>query len=99
MLHFSCDLCGCPLNNQRYVVKLEVAPAFDPDELTVQDLESDHLASVADELHELELNGEDAAEDAGEKSFRFDLCPRCRDKFVKDPLPRETARRPNFSQN
>lgn len=99
MLHFSCDLCGCPLNEQRYVVKLEVFPAFDPDALTEQDVNSDHLSDLADELHDLEINGEFEATDSGAKYFRFDLCPRCRDKYVKEPLPREPARRPKFSQN
>ena len=33
MLHFSCDLCGRPLSDRRYVVKLEVFAAFDPDEV------------------------------------------------------------------
>jgi hypothetical protein len=99
MLHFTCDLCGCPLNEQRYVVKLEVFPAFDPDALTEQDVDSDHLSDLADELQDVEISGEFEPADTGAKYYRFDLCQRCRDKYIQEPLPREPVRRPKFSQN
>jgi hypothetical protein len=99
MLHFSCDLCGSQLDDQRYVVKLEVYPAFDPDELTESDLDADHLAEVAEIIQEMEATGNTELEDCGPKTFRFDLCPRCHKKFLKDPLGRDAFRRLNFSEN
>jgi tRNA(Ile)-lysidine synthase TilS/MesJ len=99
MLHFSCDLCGHQLDEQRYVVKLEVYPAFDPDELTEGALDADHLAEVAEIIQEMEATGSTELEDCGAKSFRFDLCPRCHKKFCKDPLGRDAFRRLNFSEN
>jgi len=98
MLHFSCDLCGQPLDDRRYVVRLEVFPAFDPVDLTEEDLEPDHLQEVAEELDEMELTGAEL-EDCSSKSFRFDLCARCQARYTKDPLGREALRRLNFSEN
>lgn len=99
MLHFSCDLCGNPLDDQRFVVKLETYPAFDPTELTEDDLTEDNLQQVAKAIQEIELGGHDPLPDCSAKSYRFDLCPRCHARFVKDPLGRELVRRLNFSQN
>jgi hypothetical protein len=101
MLHFSCDLCGQPLDDRRYVVKLETFPAFDPDELTEEDLAEDNLQAVAKLIQEIERTGADPLEgsDAGAKSCRFDLCPRCHAKFARDPLGRDSVRRLNFSKN
>ena len=99
MLHFSCDLCGHQLDDRRYVVKLEVFPAFDPDELTEEELDSDHLAEVAEVIQEMEATGNMELEDHSTKDFRFDLCPRCHQRFLKDPLGRDAMRRLNFSEN
>jgi hypothetical protein len=98
MLHFSCDLCGQPLDERRYVVRLEVFPAFDPEDISEADLHGDHLQEVADELHEMEITGAQL-EDCNSKTFRFDLCTRCHAKYLKDPLGREALRRLNFSEN
>lgn len=99
MLHFSCDLCGQDLDDQRYVVKMELFPAFDPNAITEDDLDTDNLEEVADLIHEMELTGETDLEDGNAKSFRFDLCPTCHAKFTKDPLGRDALRRLDFSKN
>lgn len=97
MLHFSCDLCGCQLNDRRFVVKLEVFPAFDPDQLSQGDLDADHLDQVAQQI--AAANEDPDLDDCETKALRFDLCPRCQQKFLRDPLGREAARRLTFSQN
>lgn len=96
MLHFSCDLCGCRLDDRRFVVKLEAFPAFDPDQLEPADLDADHLAEVAQQIESNDTSNE---EDCGTKTLRFDLCPRCHRKFLHDPLGRDAARRLTFSKN
>ena len=98
MLHFSCDLCGRQLDDRRYVVRLEVFPAIEAEEITEADLDADHLKEVAEEIAEMELSGVDLDGDES-KSFRFDLCPTCHGKYVTDPLGREAIRRLNFSKN
>ena len=99
MLHFSCDLCGQQLGERRYVVKLEVYPAFDPEDFDEDDLDADHLQELSEVIQEIEATGKCELEDCSSKGFRFDLCPVCHRKFVKDPLGREALRRLNFSKN
>ena len=99
MLHFTCDLCGQQLNDDRYVAKIEVFAAFDPSELSEQDLDADHLQEIASLIEDMELKGDSELDEPETRQFRFDLCPECRKKFVNDPLGRETMRRLNFSEN
>ena len=43
MIHFTCDLCGKEMNasnDQRYVVKIEAFPGFDPEKLSAEDLDT-----------------------------------------------------------
>lgn len=85
-------------NELRFVVKLEVYAAFDPAEDEV-DEDRDHLQ----ELHEI-LERSEIAEspEIGEEVYqqlRFDLCPECRKRFVKNPLGRKHAEQFDFSQN
>jgi hypothetical protein len=99
MLHFTCDLCGRSIDQERYITRIEVAPAFDPDQVTEEDLDADHLEEIAESLAELESTGDFELEDFGPKKFRFDLCPHCWKRYLKDPLGRDSLRRLNFSQN
>lgn len=98
MLHFTCDLCGQPLRKERFIARVEVYSAYDPEDLTEADLDEDNLAQVAQELddcdeHDLQLT------DGETRDFRFDLCPTCHRRYLKDPLGRDSLRRANFSQN
>jgi hypothetical protein len=99
MLHFTCDLCSRELSDERYVVRIEVYPGFDPEEVDEEQLDADHLQAISEALQEVEETGKLELEDCGTKAFRFDLCPRCHKKFVKDPLGRDALRRLNFSEN
>ena len=99
MMHYSCDLCQCPLdseNDLRYVVKLEVYAALDP--IQVDD-DCDNLL----EMHEIiERMDESSVEEIGEdvyRQMRFDLCPECRKRFLRNPLGRKLAEHLDFSQN
>ena len=102
MLHYSCDLCGKELlveADLRYVVKLEVYAAYDPLEITEEDLEEDHMEEISQLIKQMDDMDEQALEDQVYKNFRFDLCPECHKKFLKDPLGREIARSIDFSKN
>ena len=89
MIHFSCDLCGTeidPRNDLRYVVKLEVYAACD------ESSQTDSGRDTFQELQEILQHVEDAENDQiGDdvyQSQRFDLCPQCRKRFLKNPLGR-----------
>ncbi|MEX0714874.1 MAG: hypothetical protein WD847_11335 [Pirellulales bacterium] len=99
MIHYSCDLCKRTLDPEddlRYVVKLEVYAAFDP--LEVEE-DNDNLQ----EIHEILERMDDASsEEIGDdvyQQLRFDLCPECRKKFLKNPLGRKPIEHFDFSKN
>jgi len=104
MLHVTCDLCGKELlpgdEHHRYVVKIEVFAAHDPAEITEADLEEDHMEAVSKMLQEIDddVIGPDRIEPAAHQ-FRFDLCPECRKRFVRDPLNKDAAQKFDFSEN
>jgi hypothetical protein len=106
MIHYSCDLCKRPIDadeDLRYVVKIEVYAAIDPVEVDANGDDRDHLQEMQDILQRMEEAGSEAGSDAvGDdvyQQLRFDLCPECRKKFVKNPLGREASKQFDFSKN
>ena len=100
MVHISCDLCGKLLEpgHGRHIVKIEVFTAHDPG-LTEDDLDADHMEEVSQLLEELETASDSEELEPQTRQFRFDFCPDCRARFVKDPLSREAAPKFDFSEN
>jgi len=91
MAGFCCDMCGRPLlvdSDVRYVVKIEVFAAYDPMELTADDLRQDHLDEIRELARTLAKADPQTLEDQVYRDFTFDLCPRCQKRYPKDPLPR-----------
>lgn len=103
MIHYSCDLCKRPLDpqdDQRYVVKLEVYPALDPLPLDQEDEDCDHLEDLQDLLEQADDVVSQRLGDDVYQQLQFDLCPECRQKFLKNPLGRKAAAEQlDFSQN
>jgi hypothetical protein len=103
MLHVTCDLCGKQLRagEDHYVVKIEVFAGHDPAELTEADLEEDHMEAVSQLLREME-EADDAVEPAC-RHLRYDLCPECRERYLRNPLnkelSKEAAQKFDFSEN
>ena len=84
-----CDVCGGNLlvdSDTRYVVKIEGFAAYDPLELTRQDLKRDFEAEMKSLLDRLSRVGADEAQDEVHRTFQFDLCPECWRRYLKDPL-------------
>jgi hypothetical protein len=101
MLHITCDQCGKELRagDDHYVVKIEVYAAHDPAELTEADFDEDHIEEVSQLLQEMEELGEGEELEPPSRQFRYDLCPECRKKYVRDPLNKEAAQKFDFSEN
>jgi hypothetical protein len=103
MLHVTCDQCGKeirPGDDERFVVKIEVFAPHDPAEITEEDLDQDHMEAISQLIQGMEDNLGDAPElERRRHHFRFDLCPECRGKFVRDPLGKEAAQKFDFSEN
>ncbi len=101
MIRYSCDLCKRkldPNNDLRYVVKMEIYAAFDPAAADNDD-DRDHLEEIQDILERMEDTPGDELSDEVYQQLRFDLCPECRKKFIRNPLGHETAKAFGFSAN
>jgi hypothetical protein len=97
-------LCGkgiCPGQDPRFVVKIEVFAAHDPAKITEADLDDDHMEALSEMLRAMDENGEEdpALAVPSTKHFRYDLCPECHEKFLRDPLNKDTAQKFDFSKN
>ncbi len=102
MLRYRCDLCHRDLDPEedlRYVVKMEVYAAFDPMANDEEGDDRNHLQEIQDILEQLDDVDSDQIGVDVYRQLRYDLCPDCHKKFVKNPLGREAAKLFNFSQN
>ena len=102
MLRYTCDLCGRDLDSQndlRYVVRMEVYAAFDPLRTDESEDDRDHLQEVQDIIERMEDAECDQIGEDVYQQMRFDLCPECRKRFIKNPLGREVAKLCEFSEN
>ena len=101
MLHVTCDLCGKQLRpgEDHFVVKIEVFAARDPAELTEADLDEDHMEAVSQLIRQME-EGEPPEDLAPAcQHLRYDLCPECRKRYLRDPLSKDAAQKFDFSEN
>lgn len=99
MIHYTCDLCGRSIREERYTAKIEVSAAFDPEELSEEDLDADHLEQIADAIAQMESTGDFELEDTGPKTFAYDLCPSCCRRFLQSPLGPIRTARVDYSKN
>lgn len=102
MIHFTCDMCGRPLQSEadtRYVVKIEVHAAYDPLELTPEDLEEDRTEEMEELLEQMADLQAEEVENQVYKAFRYDLCPDCQAAYMKDPLGKAVRLRARFEHN
>jgi hypothetical protein len=84
-----CDACDEPLlvdSNVRYVTKVEVYAAYDPLEITEEDLKSANRDTWEQLMAELKDADAGELESQIHVAFRYDLCPKCRKRYLRDPL-------------
>jgi hypothetical protein len=103
MIRYSCDLCKRnidPDGDLRYVVKMEIFAAYDPAVGDDQD-DRDHLEEIQDILERMEESEDEQIGEDVYQQMRFDLCPECRKKFLRNPLGRDKvlAKAVGFSKN
>lgn len=101
MIHYTCDMCGKDITSRhdRFLVCMDVRPADASCSLTEEDVDEDNLHELSEQLKELEASGDECLETDRPVKFHFDLCGRCRELFVKNPLARPVATKLNFSEN
>ena len=99
MIHYTCDRCGRSLGKERYQAHIEVAPMYDPDEVTEEDLNADHLQQIVEEISKLESTGDFEIEETGPRQMRFDFCRGCAQQFMKSPFQPKLPQRVTYSEN
>ena len=102
MIHYSCDRCQRlidPEQDLRYIVKVEIQAAMEPLDSADDESDRDYLMEIQDILDGVEAGDELSISDDIYQKRRFDLCPECYRKFVKNPVGREPAAKLGFSQN
>ena len=102
MIHYSCDRCKRPLDphdDLRYVIKVEVHAAMDPcAEEEIED-DRDHLLEIQEILERLDDTDCEAVGDDIYQRRRYDLCPDCFRKYIKNPVGGELPAHLGFSDN
>jgi len=86
-------------SEDHYIVKIEVFAAHDPAEITEADLEEDHMEAVSQLLREMEESDDPGDVEPASRHFRYDLCPECRRRYLRDPLSKDSAQKFDFSEN
>ncbi|HKQ48005.1 MAG TPA: hypothetical protein VJZ71_08055 [Phycisphaerae bacterium] len=89
MIRYRCDGCSqdlAPDGSNHYIVKIEAFAAAGRLEFTREDLEKDHEAEMRKLLAQAERRSPDELEDQVYRSFRYDLCPACHHRFLKNPM-------------
>ena len=83
-------MCGKLLlvdEDTRYVVEIKVYAAYDPLEITPEDLAKNHRKKMRDIFESMKDKSADELEDEVAKLFRLHLCPACQKIYLKNPLP------------
>ncbi len=84
-----CDACGEALladSDVRYVLHIQGYAAYDPLEITQQDLERNFEKEIRDLLDKMKNEDPDTLQGEVFKEFKLDLCPLCWREYRKDPL-------------
>lgn len=82
----TCDVCGKSLlvdEDVRYVADVLVRAAYDPMELTSEDLERDIAGEIRDTLKRMQGKSAEELEEEVVAVRRYDMCPSCRKKLLK----------------
>jgi hypothetical protein len=101
MIHYSCDGCKRildPESDVRYVVKLEVYAAVDALDEEI-DGDRDHLEEIQEILERVNDAKSEALGDDVYQQLRYDLCPECRRKLLRNPLGLAADKVYQFSPN
>jgi hypothetical protein len=101
MIHFSCDRCKRridPNRETRHVVTIEIDSVLDATDSVQRDDDRDYLLEIHEQLEAIDLDDEFADPDRPLRRT-YDLCPKCYQHFIRDPLAAEPSRHFGFSRN
>lgn len=89
MITRACDRCGQPIEDGalRYEARIQVFAAYDPLDITFEDLSLDHSAEIRRILEECKDVSEEELMKDVYVELHFDLCCTCQRAYLKNPLP------------
>ncbi|HTS17093.1 MAG TPA: hypothetical protein VMP11_05935 [Verrucomicrobiae bacterium] len=84
-----CDRCGQLIEEGalRYIAKIQVYAAYDPMNITFEDMAKDHTSEIEEILKQCEGMTEEELMQDVYVDFQFDLCRTCQRTYIKEPLP------------
>ena len=89
MQGISCDRCGVSLlieESVRYILKIELSAAYDPLELTRDDLLQDFDGEYRSILRQISASSAEALGEQVHAVRSYDLCGRCHTSYLQDPF-------------
>ena len=87
-MQYICDRCGQPIFERevRYVAKLEVFAAYDPLEITCEDMQRDYKEEIRKIIEQTKTMSEEELQREVHVALKFDLCRACQKALLKNPL-------------
>lgn len=88
MKYYSCDMCGARIeqNELRYVIKMSMFAAYDAMQIELSDLDKDYEEEIHRLIKKMEHMDPKQLEEDVHKQFVFDVCRRCQQHILKNPL-------------
>lgn len=88
MKYYRCDMCGARIETDelRYVLKMDLFAAYDTMKLELSDLEKDYEDEIRNLIEKMEQMSPKELEEDVFKELKFDLCRKCQQKLLKNPL-------------
>ena len=87
-MHYICDRCGQPLGGKdlRYIARFELFAAYDPLQITFEDLTRDYKEEIRRIIEQTEKMTEEELMRDVHVELKYDLCRACQQAFLKSPL-------------
>ena len=87
-MKYICDRCGQPIfeGDLRYVAKIEMVAAYDPLQITFDDLQRDYKAEIRKIIEQTKGMTEEELMCDVHVALKFDLCRACQKALLKNPL-------------
>lgn len=91
-----CDRCGELIEEGmlRYEARIQVYAAYDPLNITFEDLTKDHSEEIRKIIEQCKNLSEEELMKGVYVDFLFDLCPSCQKTYIRDPLGLEGHEKP-----
>lgn len=92
-MQYICDRCGQPIFERelRYVARIEVVAAYDPLQMTFEDLQRDYKEEIRRVIEQTQSMSEEELMRDVHVTLKFDLCRPCQKAWLKQPLGLSSA--------